>query len=100
MMNGIVTPTMPICRSIRDAKMTREKTSWPSWSVPNRCVQLGPCSPVARSCSSGAYGAISGANTATRQISTTPATPILRDQPGLDAKRQAARAPLAGRLTA
>ena len=58
---------------------TREKTSRPTWSVPNRCCIDGACNAisgwVAEPASAG-YGTISGANTATSTISSAISAPV------------------------
>ena len=41
MISGMITPIVPIWRSVRAAKRRASEMSRPSWSVPNQCVALG-----------------------------------------------------------
>ena len=55
---------------------TRDRTSRPTWSVPNQCAALGACSR-SKSWASGSNGRIHGASTATssqKSTMTPPAT--------------------------
>ena len=58
---------------------TRENTSRPTWSVPNRCCADGACSAISgwvAAPASAGYGATSGAKTATSTISSAITPPV------------------------
>ncbi len=62
-------------REIRVPYINRVATSRPSWSVPNQCAADGDCTADERSCCTGSYGEISGANAASTTNTVMMASP-------------------------
>ncbi|MNQ92707.1 hypothetical protein D3C85_1081390 [compost metagenome] len=72
-----VTDTSSTIYSVMREPYTRRlKISRPNSSVPNQCRAFGATSALLRSCTSGLYGAISGAKAATISSSRTIPPPI------------------------
>src|SRR3954451_7211234 len=70
--------TEPTKSETRAPQMTRERTSRPKASVPNRCAADGGSSFISTSWSSGSNGAIQGAQIAISTIAMTSTIPITR----------------------
>src|SRR5262245_44733623 len=65
----------PTISAVRAPYTRREKMSRPSWSVPSQWIRFGACIMALKSFSSGSNGAIHGANTPARNITTTITRP-------------------------
>ena len=70
--------TEPTKSETRAPQITRERTSRPKASVPNRCAADGGSSFISTSWSSGSKGAIQGAQIAISTIAMTSTIPITR----------------------
>src|SRR5437764_7827365 len=65
----------PTISAVRERKSSRESTSRPNESVPSQCASVGRASIAPKSTASGSYGASTGANSATTNITMMTAPP-------------------------